>query len=147
MLSRKSAAAGLGVLFAANLFAAPAGAHSALVIAYPPDIGKDGFAAGYSANQDSLATAQSSAMAKCQGDSEATAETRTLCRFVMSFDNRCLSVAFDPQVSTYGFGWAFGANQDAANEEAMARCRSTSTQDRSQFCEIKAQICDVSPAE
>lgn len=142
---KKIVAAALSVLCAANLYAAPARAHSALTIAYPTDIGKDGFAAGYSANQDSLATAQSRAMAKCQGDSEAPVETRALCRFVMSFNNRCLSVAFDPEVSTYGFGWAIGATQGAADEEALARCHSTSTPDRSQFCEIKARVCDVTP--
>ncbi|HXC56205.1 MAG TPA: DUF4189 domain-containing protein [Rhizomicrobium sp.] len=143
MTNRQKLALVLGACMALAGTTTEAAAFGALVIGQPTDIGKDGFAMGYSYNQPSLDVAENTAMQKCLGFQDASADVRALCTLVMPFSHRCLSIAFDPQVDTYGLGWAISDTQDAADEEAMARCRSTSTADRAQFCEFRAQQCDV----
>jgi hypothetical protein len=51
-------------------------------------------------------------------------------------------MALDPKDGTPGAGWALGDTQTQADDEALARCRSTAGANRSDFCKIDNQNCD-----
>jgi hypothetical protein len=72
------------------------------------------------------------------------AKARARCEVVTTFTNKCAAMALDPKDGTPGVGWAVGDSQKQANDEALARCRSTAGADRRDFCRIDSQVCDGS---
>jgi Domain of unknown function (DUF4189) len=69
------------------------------------------------------------------------ANARARCVVVVTFNNKCASTAFDPKDGTPGAGWATADTQKNADEEALARCRSTAG-NRRDFCKVSDRLCD-----
>jgi hypothetical protein len=70
------------------------------------------------------------------------AKARARCAVVFTFTNKCAATALDPKDGTPGAGWAIGDTQKQADDEALARCRSTAGADRRDFCKVITQKCD-----
>lgn len=144
-IPRRSA---LITLFLAALCIAPnALAYGALAIGEPEDVAKDGLAMGWSADIGSQDAASAEALDWCKkgGEPRPKAETRALCKVVLTFSHQCLGIAFDKEPKTPGRGWALGATKEAAATDAMAKCKETAGPGRAQFCEIVINNCDVVP--
>jgi hypothetical protein len=104
---------------------------------------------GNSANADA---AGASALAACKKGPEQLAsgsrpdanfaKAQARCAVVTTFTNKCAATALDPKDGTPGAGWAIGDTQKQADDEALARCRSTAGADRRDFCKVITQKCD-----
>ena len=67
------------------------------------------------------------------------ADARSGCEVVVTFRNKCVASAVDPQSGTPGAGWGIGGSQQSADSQALARCRAKATTARhaySVFAEI-----------
>jgi hypothetical protein len=138
----------LGALAAAVLLAAvlvhpDAGrADAALAVGRPPDVAKQGLAVGYALNFPSKESAQAEALKRCREFRDAPDSTRSLCRIVENFRNRCIAIALDPDAGTTGVGWAVDRDQVVAEEIAMERCIDTAGKRRRAFCRVTYTRCD-----
>ena len=129
-------------LLAALLLRPDAGrADAALAIGVPPDVAKQGLAVGYALNYASREAAQAEALKRCREFRDAPEATRSLCRIVENFRNRCVAIALDPDAGTTGLGWAVDRDQVVAEEIAMDRCLGTAGK-RRRFCRITYTRCD-----
>jgi hypothetical protein len=72
----------------------------------------------------------------------AFAKARARCKVISTFSNKCAAMALDPKDGTPGAGWALADTQKQADDEALARCRSTAGANRSDFCKIDNRKCD-----
>ena len=81
-------------------------AFGALAVGEPADVAKDGLAMGWSADIGSQDAASAEALGWCQNVKQppVKAETRALCKVVLTFQHQCLGVAFDTQPKTPGRG-------------------------------------------
>lgn len=133
----------VALLLAATLLAPfPAASDGALAVGAPPDITKDGFAYGRNVNSRTEAEAVDRALDLCRHVEDSTDTARGMCTIVTSFKGQCVSVAMDPQEGTPGVGWAVASSQEAAEQEALAKCRATAGADRQQFCVKSDSACD-----
>jgi uncharacterized protein DUF4189 len=97
-------------------------------------------------------TARADALAGCKKGPEKTAagaaldsgnaKARSRCEVVTTFTNKCAAIALDPKDATPGAGWATGDTKKEADDEALARCRSTAGASRRDFCKVIDQLCD-----
>jgi hypothetical protein len=133
------AAAGATV---AILRPSPAGADGALAVGLPGDVAKQGVAMGYALNYDTKEAAQAEALKRCRNFQDAPQATRDLCKIVENFRDRCIAIAFDPEVGTTGLGWSVSKRQELAEEVAMERCAETAGKKRREFCRITYTKCD-----
>jgi hypothetical protein len=131
-------------------------AHSEGAIA--EGIAPGGVAKGYGisvrVNHPDTAAARADALAGCKKGPERTvsgarpndgqARARARCEIVSTFSNKCVALALDPKDGTPGAGWAVGDTQQKADEEALARCRTTAGTDRRDFCKVTSRFCDGS---
>jgi hypothetical protein len=131
-------------------------AYSAGAIA--EGIAPEGVAKGYAnvmrAERPDTATARADALAGCKKGPERTAagapldggnaKARARCEVVATFSNKCGAIALDPKDGTPGAGWAVGDTQQQADEEALARCRTTAGTNRRDFCKVIDRLCDGS---
>jgi hypothetical protein len=121
-------------------------------------IAPGGAAKGYGisirVNRPNADEARADALAGCRKGSEhavsgqpadeGAARARARCEVVTTFSNKCAAAAFDPKDGAPGVGWATGDTQKQADEEALARCRSTAGDDRRDFCKVVNRLCDGS---
>lgn len=114
--------------------ATPSLADSALAVGLPADVGNDGFASGFQLNAPDMDTARKGAISGCQKSVGASDAAKKLCKVVATFKNQCFSVAIDPKDGTPGVGWSIAENQDQADAQAIAQCRTTAGAGREQFC-------------
>jgi len=135
-------AAGLLVLGAA-LPPRPAEALSAYAAAIPDNPAQQGLAFGAGYNYATRAGAEERALTECRKQAGDNALLVSLCKIVDHFDNQCLSISMDPQPGTPGYGWAIGANADAANGQALSNCRQTAGADRVGYCVVSLTDCDT----
>lgn len=119
-------------------------------------IAPGGIAKGYeisvSANHPTTDDARTAALAGCKKKTEkvasgaapdsGNARARERCEVVSTFSNKCTALALDPKDGTPGAGWATGDTQARADEEALARCRSTAGASRRDFCKVTNRKCD-----
>jgi hypothetical protein len=112
----------------------------------------NGYAIHIKVDRSNRDAAKVDALAGCRKGQERTAsgtvpnsgaeKARTRCEVVTSFSNKCAAVALDPKDATPGAGWATGDTQKDADDEALARCRSTAGASRRDFCKVTNRLCD-----
>jgi hypothetical protein len=132
------------LLLAAAVLLRPTAGHAdaALAIGVPPDVARQGLAVGYALNFPSKEAAQAEALKRCREFRDAPEATRSLCRIVENFRNRCIAIAMDPDAGTTGVGWAVDREQVLAEEFAMERCIETAGKRRRSFCRVTFTRCD-----
>ncbi len=101
-----------------------------------------GYATGFSINQPTVKAARSNAVEQCKRTKSSNADAKAGCEVVVTFHNKCVASAVDPQSGTPGAGWGVGGTQEAADSQALARCRAKAGADRSEFCEVTDRYCD-----
>jgi hypothetical protein len=101
-----------------------------------------GYATGFSINQPSMKAARSNAVEQCKRTKSSNADAKSGCEVVVTFHNKCVAVAIDPQRDTPGAGWGVGTTQEAADSQALTRCRAKAGSDRVEFCEVTDRYCD-----
>lgn len=130
------------VLAGAVLGSDTGSADAALAVGLPTDVAKQGLAMGYALNYPTKETAQAEALKRCREFKDAPEATRSLCKIVENFRDRCVAVALDPDSGTTGLGWAVAKKQELAEEIAMEKCVDTAGRKRRDFCRITLTRCD-----
>jgi len=129
----------------------PATAAGAVAIGIAPRGVQQGYASGYRVNAPDIATAKAGALGACrreQANVSGTASNsgsraaQANCEVVTTFVKKCYAQAIDPKDGTPGAGWAVADTQQQAEDEALARCRSTAGADRRAFCKVFDRVCD-----
>jgi len=101
-----------------------------------------GYATGFAVNQPSVKAARANAVEQCRRTKSSNADAKSGCEVVVTFRNKCVASAVDPQSGTPGAGWGIGASQQSADSQALARCRAKAGSERAEFCEVTDRICD-----
>lgn len=101
-----------------------------------------GYATGFSINQPTAKVARSNAVEQCKRTKSSNADAKAGCEVVVTFHNKCVASAVDPQNGTPGAGWGVGVTQELADSQALARCRAKAGADRAEFCEVTDRFCD-----
>jgi len=114
----------------------PSIADGALAVGLPADVVHYGFASGFRLNAPDMATARTGAIQGCQKSVGASDAAKKLCKVIATFHNQCFAIAIDPKNGTPGVGWSIAENQDMADKQAIAQCRTTAGPDRQEFCVV-----------
>lgn len=101
-----------------------------------------GYATGFSINQPTVKAARANAVEQCKKSKSSNADARSNCEVVVTFRNKCVAVALDPERGTPGAGWGQGSTQESADSQALARCRNKAGSGRADFCEVTDRHCD-----
>lgn len=101
-----------------------------------------GYATGFAINQPTVKAARSNAVEQCKRTKSSNADAKSGCEVVVTFHNKCVASAVDPQSGTPGAGWGVGVSQQAADSQALARCRAKAGAERAEFCEVTDRYCD-----
>jgi hypothetical protein len=102
---------------------------------------KDGIAFGYSYNYDKIDEAEKSALDSCKTYKPAP-KAAARCKLFDSLPKGCFAVAFDPKDDSPGMGWAVHERREAAEREAIDKCRLAAPKNRRQYCKIDTLKCD-----
>jgi Domain of unknown function (DUF4189) len=130
------------VAFAAATFGATgAQAEGAIAIGIENNDPKAGIAVGMAWDHEQVGEAKYEALIQCLAFVDAGLERRVACKVVATFRRQCVSVAFDPEPGTPGFGWSVGKDQADANSKALGQCRAAAG-DRASFCAVALTACD-----
>jgi len=127
------------------VFACRAWATGALAIGGNPVQAAAGIAVGAAINATTATGAETAALANCRTGSNAAADTKSLCKVIMTFRHKWLSIAIDPAPKMSGFGWSIDPNKATAEANALNECRLASSMDRSQYCVIGLSKHDEKP--
>jgi hypothetical protein len=141
-----SASAGLAALAIAAAFTWPnhAQAEGAMAVGIARGGIAKGYATGFAINQPTVKAARSNAVEQCRRMKNSNADARSGCEVVITFHNKCVASAIDPESGTPGAGWGVGASQQSADSQALARCRVKAGASRAEFCEVTDRFCDGS---
>jgi hypothetical protein len=120
----------------------PAKAEGALAVGIARGGIAKGYATGFSINQPTVKAARNNAVEQCKRTKSSNADAKSGCEVVVTFHNKCVASAVDPQNGTPGAGWGLGTTQDSADSQALARCRAKAGADRAEFCEVTDRYCD-----
>jgi hypothetical protein len=101
-----------------------------------------GYATGFATNQPTVKAARANAVEQCKRTKSSNADAKSGCEVVVTFHNKCVASAIDPQQGTPGAGWGVGTTQEAADSQALARCRAKAGADRAEFCQVTDRYCD-----
>jgi hypothetical protein len=101
-----------------------------------------GYATGFAINQPTVKAARNNAVEQCKRTKSSNADAKSGCEVVVTFHNKCVASAVDPQDGTPGAGWGIGSTQDSADSQALARCRAKAGAERAEFCEVTDRYCD-----
>jgi len=101
-----------------------------------------GYATGFAVNQPTVKAARSNAVEQCRKTKASNADAKSGCEVVVTFRNKCVASAVDPQSGTPGAGWGIGGSQQLADSQALARCRAKAGSDRAEFCAVTDRDCD-----
>jgi len=101
-----------------------------------------GYATGFAMNQPTVKAARNNAVEQCRRMKNSNADARSGCEVVVTFHNKCVASAIDPESGTPGAGWGIGGSQKTADSQALARCRAKAGSGRAEFCEITDRMCD-----
>src|SRR5215468_8437501 len=101
-----------------------------------------GYATGFAANQPTVKAARANAVEQCRRMKNSNADARSGCEVVVTFHNKCVASAIDPESGTPGAGWGIGGSQKTADSQALARCRVKAGSGRAEFCQITDRVCD-----
>jgi lipoprotein NlpI len=116
-------------------------AEGALAIGMPRDVAKSGFAAGFSYNAKTEEAARQTALDYCK-KATAPEKTRSLCKVIETFSDRCVALSMDPKVGTPGAGWGIGDNLRSAQRAALSKCETTAGPARRAACVVTQSNCD-----
>ena len=119
-----------------------AGAEGAMAVGIARGGIAKGYATGFAINQPSVKAARSNAVEQCRRMKNSNADARSGCEVVVTFRNKCVASAVDPQTGTPGAGWGIGGSQQSADSQALARCRAKAGTERAEFCEVTDRFCD-----
>jgi Domain of unknown function (DUF4189) len=122
--------------------AGPAEAEGALAVGIARGGAAKGYATGFAINQPTVKAARSNAVEQCKRTKSSNADAKSGCEVVVTFRNKCVATAFDPEQGTPGAGWGIGPSQQAADAQALARCRAKAGSERAEFCKVTDQYCD-----
>jgi hypothetical protein len=124
-------------------------ADGAIAIGIAPGGVTKGYATGYSINEPNEEAARKAAVNLCRKshaegnvDEIVTSTATSRCQVVETFRNKCWSNALDPKAGTPGVGWALADTQEAADAEALKKCRNTAGPARQSFCIVGDRKCD-----
>src|SRR5215475_181260 len=136
--------AGFAALAIATAFTWPslAQAEGAMAVGIARGGVAKGYATGFAINQPTVKAARGNAVEQCRRMKNSNADARSGCEVVVTFRNKCVASAIDPESGTPGAGWGVGQSQKTADNQALARCRATAGSDRAEFCEVTDRICD-----
>jgi len=101
-----------------------------------------GYATGFAINQPTVKRARDNAVEQCRRMKNSNADARSGCEVIVTFRNKCVASAIDPENGTPGAGWGLGGSQKAADSQALARCRAKAGASRAEFCEVTDRLCD-----
>jgi hypothetical protein len=101
-----------------------------------------GYATGFAINQPTIKAARSNAVEQCRKTKSSNADAKSGCEVVVTFRNKCVASAVDPQSGTPGAGWGVGITQEAADGQALSRCRAKAGAERADFCVVTDRYCD-----
>lgn len=125
---------------------ASTGAHAAgaLAAGVPEDVAKDGVAMFVHVKAASISRAKKVAIEGCRGLQHASKKSKSLCKIVATFSNKCAAESLDPQDGTPGWGYAIADTKEQAREKAIAACRAIAGPGRQDACTIndKSLWCD-----
>jgi hypothetical protein len=119
-----------------------AGAEGAMAVGIARGGIAKGYATGFAVNQPSVKAARSNAVEQCRKTKSSNADAKSGCEVVVTFRNKCVASAVDPQSGTPGAGWGIGGSQQLADSQALARCRAKAGTERAEFCEVTDRFCD-----
>jgi Domain of unknown function (DUF4189) len=137
-------ALGAILLAAAGVLAVPHPAHAegAMAVGIARGGAAKGYATGFAINQPTVKAARANAVEQCKRTKSSNADAKSGCEVVVTFHNKCVASAVDPQSGTPGAGWGIGGSQEAADSQALARCRAKAGAERAEFCEVTDRYCD-----
>jgi hypothetical protein len=135
---------GLVALATAMAIAWPgfAGAEGAMAVGIARGGVAKGYATGFAVNQPTVKAARSNAVEQCRRMKNSNADARSGCEVVVTFRNKCVASAIDPESGTPGAGWGIGGSQQTADSQALARCRAKAGSERAEFCKVTDRDCD-----
>ena len=119
-----------------------AGAEGAMAVGIARGGVAKGYATGFAVNQPTVKAARSNAVEQCRRTKSSNADAKSGCEVVVTFRNKCVASAVDPQSGTPGAGWGIGGSQQSADSQALARCRVKAGTERAEFCEVTDRDCD-----
>ena len=119
-----------------------AGAEGAMAVGIARGGIAKGYATGFAVNQPTVKAARSNAVEQCRRTKSSNADAKSGCEVVVTFHNKCVASAVDPQSGTPGAGWGIGGSQQSADSQALARCRVKAGTERAEFCEVTDRDCD-----
>jgi Domain of unknown function (DUF4189) len=122
--------------------AAPGMAEGAMAVGIARGGIAKGYATGFAINQPTVKAARSNAVEQCKRTKSSNADARSGCEVVVTFHNKCVASAVDPESGTPGAGWGIGTSQQQADDQALARCRAKAGAERAEFCEVTDRFCD-----
>jgi hypothetical protein len=122
--------------------AGPARAEGAMAVGIARGGIAKGYATGFAFNQPTMKAARSNAIEQCKKTKSSNADAKSGCEVVVTFHNKCVASAVDPESGTPGAGWGVGTSEEAADELALARCRAKAGADRAEFCKVTDHYCD-----
>jgi Domain of unknown function (DUF4189) len=136
--------AGFAALAVATAFSWPslAQAEGAMAVGIARGGIAKGYATGFAINQPSMKAARNNAVEQCRKMKNSNADARSGCEVVVTFHNKCVASAIDPESGTPGAGWGLGASQQSADSQALARCRAKAGASRAEFCQVTDRFCD-----
>src|SRR5258706_552604 len=101
-----------------------------------------GYATGFAVNQPTVKAARANAVEQCRRTKSSNADAKSGCEVVVTFRNKCVASAVDPQSGTPGAGWGIGGSQQSADSQALARCRVKAGTERAEVCDVTDRDCD-----
>lgn len=118
-------------------------AEGVLVVGITKDPGKDGFVYGWRVDAKSADDAREQAIKDCRtAKIDNTDNAKKNCKVFEAFRNKCFAFAFDPKIGTPGVGWSVASSKDAAERQALEKCKDLSSSERSKFCAVDKSACD-----
>jgi FHA domain/Domain of unknown function (DUF4189) len=102
--------------------------------------------AGWELNAQSQSEAEMTAVKNCEAVRAKAGYRGPQCRIVATFSEKCLAVASTGE-GKLGIGWGIAADAQAAEREALARCRDRAGRDNAGSCSVvRSADCDKAPA-
>jgi hypothetical protein len=113
-------------------------AMGAIAVTDGVNVSKVGWSYGTVVGHPSAEDAGAAALVKCRSslDAAKSPKLRKACVVTQTFHDQCAAVAMDPGAGTPGVGWGIGPTIQAAESQALEKCRATAGSSREKFCQV-----------
>jgi Domain of unknown function (DUF4189) len=113
-------------------------ATGAIAVTDGVNVAKVGWSYGTVVGHPSEDDASTAALAKCRSslDAAKSPALRKACVVTQTFHDQCAAIAMDPGAGTPGVGWGIAATMQAAENQALEKCRATAGPSRAKFCQV-----------